>query len=584
MTTMANKTNAQPVAEPGTVVAIQDLRICYPTSSGEFVAVDGVSLDVRAGEIVGLVGESGAGKSTVGYAIAGLIDAPGRITGGRIRLNGVGELVGLDEAALCNIRGRRIGMIFQDSLSALLPVKTIGFQLIRAIRLATGMSKDQARKKAVTLLQEVGISDPETRLRQYPHQFSGGMRQRIVIAIALAGDPDLLIADEPTTALDVSVQAEILRLIRRLAAEHNAGVILVTHDMAVIQEVTDRVAVMRHGKLVEFGQTRTVLSFPKDPYTSALIRAVPRPDVRLERFAVVDSTTPQNLVHSGMATAVAAQAKPSEPVVSVANVDISFPTRKSIFPSRREFVQAAKSVSLDVFRGETVGIVGESGSGKSTLARAIVGLQPIHNGNIRFMGNDLASMQNSAESRRKLLKMQMIFQDPFSSLNPRQRIGSALVEPIVVNRLASRTNAEKAVTDVLVRVGLKATDVEKLPHQFSGGQRQRICIARVLMMQPALLICDEPTSALDVSVQATILNLLKDLQQERGLTIIFISHDLAVIRQMCDRIVVMQSGAVRETADTETLFASPKDDYTKRLLNVMPRFTTGGPSDGGRQL
>lgn len=582
--TMANKTNVQPVAEPATVVAIQDLRICYPTSIGEFVAVDGVSLDVRAGEIVGLVGESGAGKSTVGYAIVDLIGEPGHIAGGSIRLNGVGELVGLDEAALCKIRGRRIGMIFQDSLSALLPVKTIGFQLIRAIRLATGMTKDQARKKAVNLLQEVGISDPETRLRQYPHQFSGGMRQRIVIAIALAGDPDLLIADEPTTALDVSVQAEILRLIRRLAADHNAGVILVTHDMAVIQEVTDRVAVMRHGKLIEFGETRTVLSFPKDPYTSALIKAVPRADVRLERFAVVDSTTPQKLVHPGKAAAPAVRAKPSEPVVSVANVDISFPIKKSVFPSRRLFVQAAKSVSLDVFHGETVGIVGESGSGKSTLARAIVGLQPVHNGNIRFMGNDLASMRNSAESRRELLKMQMIFQDPFSSLNPRQRIGSALVEPIVVNGLANRTDAERAVTDVLVRVGLRATDVEKLPHQFSGGQRQRICIARVLMMQPAVLICDEPTSALDVSVQATILNLLKDLQQERGLTIIFISHDLAVIRQMCDRIVVMQSGAVRETADTETLFASPKDDYTKRLLKVMPKFTTGGPSDGGRQL
>lgn len=561
-------------AEP--VLAIENLRVSYATSSGEFVAVDGVSIDVKPGEIVGLVGESGAGKSTVGSAVAKLIDYPGSISGGSVTLRGVGNLVPLDEREMCSVRGRRIGMIFQDALSALLPVKTVGAQLIRAIRLAKGVSHAEARQRALALLEEVGISNPSARMRQYPHQFSGGMRQRIVIAIALAGDPGLLIADEPTTALDVSIQSEILRLLKRLANDHQAGVILITHDMAVIQEVTDRVAVMRHGRLIEFGPTAAVLSAPREEYTKALIAAVPRADKRLERFAVLDNGSSEQFE--------IARQRPAEPpprptdgapLLSVRDVDISFTVKKSLFPSRREYVKAAQSVSLDVAVGESIGIVGESGSGKSTLARAICGLQPIDGGTITFMGKSIAELKSDRSLRRLRIGSQMIFQDPFSSLNPRQRIGSALAEPMLVNGLADRDQAYETARQTLIRVGLKASDTTKLPHQFSGGQRQRICIARALMMQPTMLICDEPTSALDVSVQATILNLLKDLQEERGLTLVFISHDLAVIRQMCDRVVVMQGGRVCETAETETLFVSPQDPYTRKLLNIMPKFTSG---------
>ena len=565
------------------VVSVEDLTISYATSVGEFVAIEGVTIDVRPGEIVGLVGESGAGKSTVGNAIARLIDFPGRITRGRVLLRGVGDLVPLDERRMCSVRGKRIGMIFQDSLSALLPVKTVGAQLVRAIRLATGLPRAAARARALRLLEEVGINDPAARLRQYPHEFSGGMRQRIVIAIALAGDPDLLIADEPTTALDVSIQSEVLRLLRRLAADHNAGVILVTHDMAVIQEVADRVAVMRHGRLVEFGTTQSVLSSPSQAYTRALIAAVPRADVRLDRFAVPDDETsaappPRPPLPSAPA---AFPGGPGAAVLKIRGVDIAFPVKKSLIPSRRTFVRAAQSVSLDVAAGETIGIVGESGSGKSTLARAICGLQPIDAGSITFMGRTIAALRTDPSLRRVRLGMQMIFQDPFSSLDPRQRIGSALAEPMLVNGLASRGRAMETVRDTLSRVGLQASDAGKLPHQFSGGQRQRICIARALVMQPTMLICDEPTSALDVSVQARILNLLKDLQQERGLTLIFISHDLAVIRQMCSRVVVMQGGRVCETGNTEDLFTSPQDAYTRRLLSIMPKFTSGSKIDPG---
>lgn len=560
------------------VLSIRDLRVEYPSATGTFVAVDNVSLDVRRGEILGLVGESGAGKSTIGWAVTRLIDAPGRVVSGRVELQGEGNLLDLTDAEMCRIRGRKIGLIFQDPLSALNPVTTVGSQLRRAIRLATGMTGEANRERAIELLTDVGIPDPRSRMRQYPHQFSGGMRQRIVIAIALAGNPKLLIADEPTTALDVSVQSEILKLIRRLGQKHDAGVILVTHDMAVIREITDRVAVMRHGRLIEIGKRNDVLDRPRADYTQALIRAVPRTDVKLDRFELVsgadhsyDSEGRTTLAWAGAgapATPMADQA----PIVEVRDLSVRFLTKNALLARNRLHHDAVKNVSLAIQRGETLGLVGESGSGKSTLARAICGLQNPTSGDVTYLGHPLKRMRKAPDLRRDFLSLQMIFQDPFSSLNPRQRVGQLLGEPLRIHGLANGNTVEDIVVDLLERVGLSAEDRTKFPHQFSGGQRQRIGIARALTVQPKFLICDEPTSALDVSVQAQVLNLLKDLQSELGLTMLFVSHDLAVIRQMSDRIAVMRQGELCEVVPSEQLFEAPGHSYTRELLTLMPKF------------
>ena len=556
------------------VISIENLRVEYKLRHGAFTAVDDVTLAVSPGEILGLVGESGAGKSTVGNAIAGLIDFPGEITRGRIVLTGVGDLARLNESQFCAVRGRHIGMIFQDSLSALFPVKTIGAQLLRAIRLGTGMTGRQARGRALALLEEVGIPDPKARMRQYPHQFSGGMRQRVVIAIALAGSPRLLIADEPTTALDVSIQHGILALLRRLASDHNAGVILVTHDMAVIEDVADRVAVMYRGRLIEQGSTRDVLVSPVQDYTRALIRAVPRIDRRVERFVTTEAPSVP-VKPQGRRSKDSRDDTQGGPIVDVRKVSIRFMTKKALLARSHGYICAADEVSLSIPAGCSLGIVGESGSGKSTLARAICGLQPVDSGTICLMGHDIDALSRDPALRGERIKIQMIFQDPFASLNPRQRIGSALVEPLLVNRMADREQARDIARTALLRVGMKPEDADKLPHQFSGGQRQRLCIARALVLEPTVLICDEPTSALDVSVQALILNLLKELREERNLTLLFISHDLAVIRHVSDRVVVMQQGRVCEDARTETLFETPQHDYTRHLLRMMPKFTAG---------
>ena len=562
------------VTNKAPVISIENLKVEYKLRHGAFTAVDDVTLAVSPGEILGLVGESGAGKSTIGNAIAGLIDFPGEITRGRIVLTGIGDLAGLNESQFCAIRGRHIGMIFQDSLSALFPVKTIGAQLLRAIRLGTGMTGRQARKRALALLEEVGIPDPKTRLRQYPHQFSGGMRQRVVIAIALAGNPRLLIADEPTTALDVSIQHGILALLRRLASDHNAGVILVTHDMAVIEDVADRVAVMYRGRLIEQGTTRDVLTNPAHDYTKALIRAVPRIDRRVDRFVTMEAPcAPVERQNKGVTES--REGPQSGPIVDVRKVSIRFMTKKALLARNHNYICAADEVSLSIPAGCSLGIVGESGSGKSTLARAICGLQPVDSGTIHLMGHDINTLSRDPRLRAERVKVQMIFQDPFASLNPRQRIGSALVEPLVVNRMADPEQARDIARAALLRVGMKAEDAGKLPHQFSGGQRQRLCIARALVLEPTVLICDEPTSGLDVSVQAVILNSLKELREERNLTLLFISHDLAVIRHVSDRVVVMRHGRVCEDARTETLFETPRHDYTRHLLRMMPKFTAG---------
>ncbi|MBO6758010.1 MAG: ABC transporter ATP-binding protein [Roseibium sp.] len=558
------------------VLRIHDLKVEFPGRKSTFVAVHGVTLEVEAGKILGVVGESGAGKSTVGNAVIGLLQEPGRIGEGEVFLHGQ-RIDNLPDKQKRLLRGRRIGMIFQDPLTSLDPLQTIESQLTETIRIHLKLSASEASARAIELLDAVGIPDPDIRIKQYPHQFSGGMRQRVVIALALCAEPEVVIADEPTTALDVSIQAQILELMKKLCADRNVSMVVITHDMGVIADITDHVAVMYRGKLVEYGETDQVLGRPQHPYTQSLISAVPRPDIRVERFPMVDyieeAGTPTK--HIDIATHWLGKAraydKPEGALVKIRDLSMRFVTRASIVPSKRRFLDAVKNVSFDIHEGETFGLVGESGSGKSTIARLITGLFHPTGGSIDFAGTELTSLTDRRQVLAMRRQMQMIFQDPYSSLNARMRVRSIIAEPIKFHRLAaSNTEVRQIVDDLLDHVGLGIAAGDKFPHEFSGGQRQRISIARALATRPRFLICDEPTSALDVSIQAQILNLLKDLQEELGLTMLFISHDLAVIRQMCNRIGVMRHGELCEVADCDALFDNPQHPYTKQLLELMP--------------
>ena len=533
------------------LLEIEGLRVRFPgdrlRGTVDHAAVDDVSLSLRAGRVLCVVGESGAGKSTVAAAVFGLVDPPGRIEGGRIRLEGR-DLAALDERGMRAVRGRRIGAIFQDPLSALNPVLTIGRQMIPAIRHATGLGPRAARARAVELLAQVAIPEPATRLRQYPHQLSGGMRQRVVIAIAISGAPALLVADEPTTALDVSIQAEVLDVIRDLARTRGIGVLLITHDMAVVAGIADEVAVMRHGRLVEAGPAAEVLFAPRMTYTRALIDAVPRPDA-----------------------APPVPRPAAEPILSLEEVSVAFAGPRTLRAADRRAVQALDAVSLRLDRGESLGLVGESGSGKSTLARVACGLQAPDAGTVIYDGHDVTALARDRRLRRHALSMQMVFQDPFASLDPRQTVLSALTEPLALRGLARSDRRTRAMA-ALAAVGLTEADAAKTPRAFSGGQRQRLSIARALVMEPDLLICDEPTSALDVSVQAQVLALLADLRARLGLSLLFVSHDLAVIRQVCDRVAVMRTGRIVETGPVAEIFERPRHAYTRHLIETSPRF------------
>ena len=557
---------------------IRNLRVEFPSRRGTVVAVDDVSLALNPGDILGLVGESGAGKSTVGNAVIGLLEPPGRMTAGEIHLAGR-RMDNLDDRDKRMLRGKRIGMIFQDPLTSLNPLQTVEQQLVETINLHLSTGEAGARRRAVELLRQVGIPEPELRVKQYPHQFSGGMRQRVVIALALSAEPDVLIADEPTTALDVSIQAQILDLMRALCRERDVGMMIITHDMGVIADITDRVAVMYRGRLVEHGATANILGRPEHPYTRSLISAVPRPDVKLVRFPLVTyienaQETPRHIDvnRHWLGRARDFGETHGGPLVSLASLHMRFTTRRSVFRRNRVFLDAVKDVSLDIHEGEVFGLVGESGSGKSTVARMICGLHTPVGGTIRFAGTELTALRREADLDPFRRQMQMIFQDPYSSLNPRMRVRDIVAEPIRFHRLANgREEVERIVADLLEQVGLGAGVSARYPHEFSGGQRQRISIARALATRPRFLICDEPTSSLDVSIQAQVLNLLKDLQELLGLTMLFISHDLPVIRQMCDRVGVMQGGRLCEVRETEELFEHPEHDYTRHLLALMPR-------------
>ncbi len=573
---------------------IENLSVKFPTRFGEFTALDSIDLAVYKGEIHGLVGESGAGKSTIGAAVIGLLQSPGYISAGRVLFNG-DDLVGMDDDTYHQIRGDRISMIFQDPQTSLNPLLTIATQLIETIRQHSNVSRSDARQKAISLLKETGLTDVETRIDEYPHQFSGGMRQRVVIALALCTDPELIIADEPTTALDVSVQKQILALIKSLCAERNIGIVLITHDIGVINEITDHVTVLRSGRVIETGPTADVLGNPAEEYTRALMAAVPRLDKRLDRFRNIVSDDELNSDdtdwHIQDASAAYAsqwllsnnssQQRPSaksdnnhDPILSVSGLEVTFNSGQPGWFGKERGFKALTNINIDVFPGEVLGVVGESGSGKSTLAKAIVGLVNPSAGSMMFKGDDLPPGRHRSRKHQARRQIQMVFQDPYSSLNNRQTVEDIISEPInFYNLSTNKTDTRKLVASVLNLVEMPQRAMLKYPHQFSGGQRQRIAVARALVAQPEFLICDEPTSALDVSIQAQLLNLLKDLQQTFGLSILFISHNLAVIRQMADRVVVLKNGQLIETAGTEQFFNSPSDQYSQQLLRETPSLT-----------
>jgi len=606
------------------LLEVEDLHVQFQTSRGVVRAVEGISYQVRAGEVAALVGESGCGKSVSSLAVMRLLAHNGRVTRGRILFEGR-DLLQLADEEMRGIRGRDIAMIFQDPMSSLNPVLTIGFQIDEPLLLHLRMTPEAARTRAVELLGLVGIPDAERRLGQYPHQFSGGMRQRVMIAIALACNPKLIIADEPTTALDVTIQAQILKLMKDLSRELNIALVVITHNLGIVARYADRVNVMYAARMAEQGAAADVFARPLHPYTAGLLRSVPRLDrprgVRLEtidglppnllapppgcRFAprctlrqpacearmpALEAIAPNRQSACLRATELAADdallrpvpvatanraVKPmdrTQPLLSVRGLKTHFniSTGLKTFGASKAVVRAVDDISFDVYSGETVGLVGESGCGKTTVGRTLLRLEPSTAGTIAFGGAEVthAAGDTLRQYRRKI---QVIFQDPFSSLNPRMTIGDIIAEPLLVYQLQpDKKSARAKVEELLTQVGLFDYMADRYPHELSGGQRQRVGIARALAMQPEFIVCDEPVSALDVSIQAQIINLLEDLQRQYGLTYLFIAHDLAVVRHISDRVIVMYLGCVMEIADRDALYADPLHPYTQALLEAVP--------------
>ena len=552
------------------MLTIKDLAVKFPSRFGDFTAIEDVNMTIKPGEIHGLVGESGAGKSTLGAAVISLLQSPGYVANGTLTL-GDTDLRTLTPAQAHEVRGNRISMIFQDPQTSLNPLMTIEDQLIETIQAHSDANETAARKRAVDLLEEIGIKGASQRIKAYPHQFSGGMRQRVVIALAICTDPELIIADEPTTALDVVVQSQVLDLIQRLAKERQIAFMLITHDIGVIAQVADRVTVMRKGRVMETGDTAQVLGAPEHPYTRALMNAVPPLDRKLDRFCVPEKNN-KTAKYGETAERWLLEGQQHDLTgLTVENLMVTFAgPRTSLFHKPPVHV-ALDAVTLNIKPGSIMGLVGESGSGKSTLAKAITGLVTPVSGAMTL--GDIALPFGKSRSRHHPSRqlVQMVFQDPYSSLNSRHRIGKILTEPLwfygLIKELAERENM---AASMLSLVGMQPDAITKYPHQFSGGQRQRIAVARALLARPRFLICDEPTSALDVSIQAEILNLLKDVQERFGLTILFISHNLAVVRQMADDTAVLQNGKIEEVNTTEALYENPQAEYTKLLMRQTP--------------
>ena len=557
------------------LLKIKDLTVTYPCGpqgKDEFKALDQVSINLNAGQIIGIVGESGAGKSTIGKAILGLLDPPAKVVNGDITLLD-NPLIGLSEEQYTSIRGEEVGYIYQNPMTALNPVLTIGEQVIEAIEANTNMRGKSAYKHAIDLLEQSDVSFAEDRLKKYPHQLSGGLCQRIVFAIAIAAKPKLIIADEPTTALDVTVQQSVLQTLIKLSKQEQVAIILITHDIGVVAETCDYVYVLRNGKHIEQGITSDVLQRPTQDYTKSLMASVPLIEKRLHRFALKQQDNAEDTSRGlqYLREKEKTESLTKGPILEVCNLSKIFITSSSMFKPKDLFT-AVNNVSFTVNRGETVGIVGESGSGKSTIGRMILGLEDITEGSVIYRGKDLKSIIDNKERQKHCLSMQCIFQDPYSSLNPRMSAGENITYGLKAHKLIDGNKAKSLAQDLMSLVGLKKQDADKLPHAFSGGERQRIGIARALSYRPDFIFCDEPTSALDVSVQASLLNLLKDLQEQFSLTLLFVSHDLAVIRQMCDQVIVMKDGVSMEMGTNENIFKQPKSPYTKSLLSAMPVF------------
>lgn len=532
------------------VLELQGLTVQVATPEGGKTVLDNMSFSLMPNEVLCLAGESGSGKSMTAMAIMGLLPKPAaRITQGQILMNGV-DLAQFTEGQYRRYRASKVAMIFQEPMTSLNPVMTIGEQLTEVIVEHGQASKAQAKALALQLLQDVRMTSPEQRLKQYPHELSGGMRQRVVIAIALACKPDVLIADEPTTALDVTVQAEILDLISSLQARHGTAVIMITHDMGVVAQVADRVIVMRHGRMLETAKVKDLFRSPSAEYTRELLDAVPR----LGSYSPVDDVS---INRSTPAT-----------VIDVEDLSVRFPVYGGLFNRVVQNVHAVEKVSFSIAEGETLALVGESGSGKSTIGKALLALVPF-SGSVRVNGQSTQGLSRASmlEIRRDV---QMIFQDPYASLDPRMRVGDQVAEPMIVHNTYSGAALANRVDWLFDRVGLPRDSQRRHPHEFSGGQRQRVCIARALALNPRLIVADECVSALDVSVQAQVIELLKELQKEEGISFLFISHDMAVVEQVSDRIAVLYAGQIVEMGKTAQVLGNARHSYTQRLLSAVP--------------
>jgi peptide/nickel transport system ATP-binding protein len=537
---------------PEAILSITNLSVSVRGEEGGREVVSSLSLTLARGETLCIAGESGSGKSMTALAVMQLLPQPAaRISSGAIRL-GDTDLATLDERQMRRIRGDRIAMIFQEPMTSLNPVLSIGRQLTESIEAHTSLSPAEARQRAIEALKAVRISEAESRLKQFPHELSGGMRQRVMIAMALALEPDVLIADEPTTALDVTVQGEVLELLRDLQRQHGTSVILITHDMGVVAEMADRVIIVRHGRMVEEGKTSDIFARPQADYTRELLAAVPRIGSGVGRQTSRDAVE---------------LSKPAN-VAEVNDLHVRFDLRGGIFGQVTRRVHAVEGVSFSIAPNETLALVGESGCGKSTTAKALAGLVP-YSGDIVVGGRNLSGL---GRDERKAVRrdVQMIFQDPFASLDPRMRVGDLVAEPLVIHGIASKEERRDRVASLFERVGLSADQMELYPHEFSGGQRQRVCIARALALRPKLIVADESVSALDVSVLARVLDLLKELQREFGVAYLFISHDMAVVENISDRVAVMYLGQIVEMGTRDQVFSNPRHPYTRRLIEAVP--------------
>lgn len=568
------------------LLEIKQLSVDFVADGKSSKALENINLTVNRGEILAIVGESGSGKSVTALSILQLLPSPPAVyTSGKIILTSESESINLltsGSQELQSVRGSKVAMIFQEPMTSLNPVLTCGFQVMEAILQHELIDKELAKKKTIALFEQVQLPSPADMFDRYPHQISGGQKQRVMIAMAMSCSPDLLICDEPTTALDVTVQKNILQLIRNLQIQNNMGVIFITHDLSVVAEIADRVVVLYKGKIIEEKTTQAIFDNPSHPYTKALLACRPLLHEKGTRLPVVsdfmkvdeEGNLEEIIATSSIVNSSSLQESntiKTDPLVRVENLKIWYPSKKTFLGKVISFNKAVDDISFEIYRGETLGLVGESGCGKTTLGRALLQLIPASSGSIYYKDENLA---NAGSNRMKNLRkeMQLIFQDPYSSLNPRMTIGDAIAEPILVHQLAPNAKARKEkVVELLEQVNLSADHYHRYPHEFSGGQRQRIVIARALAVKPSFIICDESVSALDVSVQAQVLNLLNDLKQTYQFTAVFISHDLSVVRYISDRIMVMTQGKMAEIGLANDVYLNPQSDYTRKLIDSIPK-------------